>query len=758
MVNERPTKKAKKSTELPLPNPYGRGTRLLITLLPILVILLARQITLPGLDFIYLRRIHNVVTERVSIVALGIAPIMTATLMVEIVAALVPRWRHLRHGGTTGRAKLQQITDILTVVVALYQSYALATLLQDYVILFNRGTQSVLFLMTTLTAGTMALKYLADFVSARGLVNGYGLFIGAAAVLDAGEELISHRASFAPTIVLFVAVKIAAIALLTWFLLEKKHSALLVESVPISLKEGTSEQESTDPENPYAAPGEKSQMIDESKVHASSSSLVLLGPAAGIAPYSTVLSAMAIPATLVNYFSLGEAGDPLRDDRIQIFGRIFLIPLLTVFLTWLFQQPRRVADVYSRLPGKKHSKGELEGEAKNALHHAAAYALIFTFGLFLIDLVARKYAKMDVVTTTGIVVLTAVFLDLKKEYATSKTNQDLIPIWPEHRPYALAAARSALEREGISVHIRNEKQRRILQFSAAYVPMEICVPQADAEKALKILSKVLLAKREDELREAETYAPVQSRRYASIGYGFIVAIAALGLATLYFSIPDYYIKEPKPVRVVNLEFVLVDDDRSITDEIKDTSSQHENAVRIDKEQVSIGLGKMAVRDFAFVTQADGESLDAARLRLEKWLKSIPLPAGSRAALSEYQEFDQDSGTAKTIGWRTYLLKGEAIIKNADVREAQAMPDPSRETIRGWLVRLTFTSSGASRFEQVTGENIKRRFAILVDGLVKSAPVIQTKIPGGVATITMGSSNDERQRLDAESLANALNGD
>jgi preprotein translocase subunit SecD len=46
---------------------------------------------------------------------------------------------------------------------------------------------------------------------------------------------------------------------------------------------------------------------------------------------------------------------------------------------------------------------------------------------------------------------------------------------------------------------------------------------------------------------------------------------------------------------------------------------------------------------------------------------------------------------------------------------------------------------------------------LLDGLVQSAPVIQTKIPGGIATITMGSAIEEQQKIDAINLEKALNG-
>jgi preprotein translocase subunit SecD len=51
------------------------------------------------------------------------------------------------------------------------------------------------------------------------------------------------------------------------------------------------------------------------------------------------------------------------------------------------------------------------------------------------------------------------------------------------------------------------------------------------------------------------------------------------------------------------------------------------------------------------------------------------------------------------------------------------------------VGLKFNSQGARDFERITGENVKRRLAIVLDGVVHSAPVIQEKIAGGEAQIT-----------------------
>jgi preprotein translocase subunit SecD len=70
---------------------------------------------------------------------------------------------------------------------------------------------------------------------------------------------------------------------------------------------------------------------------------------------------------------------------------------------------------------------------------------------------------------------------------------------------------------------------------------------------------------------------------------------------------------------------------------------------------------------------------------------------------------------------------------------------------GWHVALTFTDQGGRIFGQITSANVRRRFAIILDGRIESAPVILGPIPGGHASITLGSGDPEVQLRDARKL-------
>lgn len=100
----------------------------------------------------------------------------------------------------------------------------------------------------------------------------------------------------------------------------------------------------------------------------------------------------------------------------------------------------------------------------------------------------------------------------------------------------------------------------------------------------------------------------------------------------------------------------------------------------------------------------------------------------------------------------YLLKKRAILTGEYLTDARIQIDPQYNEP---YVSITFDARGARLFEQVTGENIKKRLAIVLDNNVYSAPVIQDKISGGRAQITGRFTMDEARDLAIVLRAGAL---
>jgi preprotein translocase subunit SecD len=205
-------------------------------------------------------------------------------------------------------------------------------------------------------------------------------------------------------------------------------------------------------------------------------------------------------------------------------------------------------------------------------------------------------------------------------------------------------------------------------------------------------------------------------------------------------------------QTARLEFKLLDDDTNFLEkEVQNPKHREVKGLTFDREQVSVGPGKQKANYFAMMKRNEGEKMVDTLARMKEWATTLSVPDTNEIGFGKYQAYDENKGTIEDIGWRTYYLYSKAEITGDMVREAQAMPDPSDKGLGGWLVRMELTPKGADIFEDITAKNIKRRFAIILDGKVESAPVIQTKIPGGIATITMGSANVDQQIQDARNL-------
>jgi len=126
--------------------------------------------------------------ERMSLIALGIMPYITASIVVQLAAALHPALSALKKEGATGRQKLNQYTRYGTVFLCAVQGWFLASGLEAYGA--QSGLQAVvmpglMFKITTvisLVGGSMFLLWLGEQITSRGIGNGVSLIIMAGIV------------------------------------------------------------------------------------------------------------------------------------------------------------------------------------------------------------------------------------------------------------------------------------------------------------------------------------------------------------------------------------------------------------------------------------------------------------------------------------------------------------------------------------------------------------------------------------------------
>jgi len=166
-------------------------------------------------------------------------------------------------------------------------------------------------------------------------------------------------------------------------------------------------------------------------------------------------------------------------------------------------------------------------------------------------------------------------------------------------------------------------------------------------------------------------------------------------------------------------------------------------VKDPKRAVDI-IGKTAILEFKIVNDesALAAELPAVVLQNEEQLVLYKvkgkLPADSEIRFQRI--VNKETGV---VTKRPYLLKKETLMTGDLLTEARLAID---QRFNEPYVSIVFNAIGARQFEDITGRNVKKRLAIVLDGNVYSAPVIQEKIGGGNAQITGSFTMDEAKDL------------
>jgi preprotein translocase subunit SecD len=211
-------------------------------------------------------------------------------------------------------------------------------------------------------------------------------------------------------------------------------------------------------------------------------------------------------------------------------------------------------------------------------------------------------------------------------------------------------------------------------------------------------------------------------------------------------------------QTARLEFKLIDDETDFFGPMRtsaDTTSLPEG-IAFAQETATVGQDEDGniqhkVIAYAFITKQETETSKQALDRFRAWTDTLTPPPDREIGFELMYETDPVSLKSSEVGWRTFLLKSRAELTGDMIRDAIAQPDTSPNSLGGWYVAIVFTDAGGTSFERITGANVKRRFAIILDGRIESSPIIETRISGGQARITMGSADPEAQLRNSRKL-------
>jgi preprotein translocase subunit SecY len=157
---------------------------------------------------------------KLSVFALGIMPYITASIIIQLLVVVIPRFEQLKKEGQSGQNKLTQYTRYLTIGLAILQSTGIIALARnkqlfaqcDNDLLYRTDIFSLVMMVITMTAGTGVIMWLGELITDRGVGNGMSvlIFTSIAARIPAEGGVILRRGGFVFTLICLLGLAIIA--------------------------------------------------------------------------------------------------------------------------------------------------------------------------------------------------------------------------------------------------------------------------------------------------------------------------------------------------------------------------------------------------------------------------------------------------------------------------------------------------------------------------------------------------------------------
>lgn len=282
---------------------------------------------------------------KLTVFAMGVMPYISASIIMELLAVVIPTLAELKKRGSEGRATITKYTRYLTVVVAAIQGLAISIGIENMEIngskiVFIDGWQFRFIATLTLTTGTMFLVWLGEKITSFGVGNGMSLII-MAGIISAFPSAVSNtynlmQSGTVQIIPLIIAVAIMAFAFIAIVFMETSQRRLPIQYVRKGNAGGT--------------------------VNSGNSYLPLRLNPAGVIPIIFASTLITLPATLATFLPQDPTVQKINfffspEYPVYYVLELTLIIFFTYFYTSIIFNPTDIADNINKsggvMPGKR---------------------------------------------------------------------------------------------------------------------------------------------------------------------------------------------------------------------------------------------------------------------------------------------------------------------------------------------------------------------------------------------------------------------
>lgn len=345
--------------------------------------------------------------SNLSIVMLGVGPYITASIIMQLMTIIFPRLKALyQEEGEAGRRKFAQWSRMITVPLALIQSFAFLGLLQRNGVIESLAGFDLAINLLVITAGSMLLMWIGELVSEFGIGNGVSLIIFAGIVSSLPSAITQLTAIFDPSqIPVYVAFLLATL--------------LVIIGVVII----------TEAERPI--PVTYAKRVRGSKVYGGISTyLPLRLNQAGVIPIIFALSILLFPQMIVSFLS-GVQNDlvqtisnfvlnALNNGWVYSISYFVLVFVFTYFYTAITFDPHMISENLQRngafIPGVRPGQSTSDYIAK-ILTRLTLVGALFLGLIAVLPLVMQAVTGIAqfAIGGTALLIVVSVVIDLMKK-------------------------------------------------------------------------------------------------------------------------------------------------------------------------------------------------------------------------------------------------------------------------------------------------------------------------------------------------------
>ncbi len=270
--------------------------------------------------------------ENFSVVSLGVGPYITASIVFQLLAMVVPRLEEIQKDGEAGRARINQWTRYLTVPLAMLNAVGILTLLRQSspFLLADLSLFGWVTTVLTMTAGSVFLMWLGEIISEKKMGNGISLLIFANIVAglptQAQQLLVTYESSQLVTVALIAAVAVATVVGVV-FVTEGQRN------VPVS----------------YAKQVRGARLFGGSSTH-----LPLRVNMAGVIPIIFAISVVLMPPVIAQFFATAKSAwikqaaewviITFQNQAVYAALYFLLVVGFTYFYTAVVFKPEQIAE------------------------------------------------------------------------------------------------------------------------------------------------------------------------------------------------------------------------------------------------------------------------------------------------------------------------------------------------------------------------------------------------------------------------------